>query len=465
MNCSIRRIRKYLAIAAAIQLLVSWGFAQQPLSISVPALIRYGGVLKDEQGTPVLSVTTGVTFAIYKQQDGGAPIWVETQNVTADATGNFSVLLGSTIATGLPSDLFSQQEQRWLGVQLQGQAEQPRVLLVSVPYAFKAQEAETLGGKSVSDFVLANDTNSPVNSGGTGPAASSRANNPSATTLGTWKGTASQGPTNFSGSTTDQIIKLTQSGTGSGVNAAAPTNALFGIATAASGVVYGVQGSASGTGGIALAGNATSATGATFGLKGASASVSGTGMRGLASATTGHTIGVSSQVNSPDGTAALFNNAAGGKIISGQDNGMEIFSLDGSGMLSATSLLASGIVDGEAPVTVTTGATASLGAIYNSGYVYNQDATAAEAVTYTLPTAAAGKQYCIGNSYNGLAANTGILELATSAPGQFIIYNGAISATGGYVISSGAAGDKACVVGVDLTHWEFYPQLGTWTLH
>ena len=32
------------------------------------------------------------------------------------------------------------------------------MLLVSVPYAFKAHEAETLGGKSVSDFVLANNS-------------------------------------------------------------------------------------------------------------------------------------------------------------------------------------------------------------------------------------------------------------------------------------------------------------------
>ena len=66
---------------------------------------------------------------------------------------------GSTTATGLPGDLFSQQEQRWLGVQVQGEPEQPRVLMVSVPYAFKAHEAETLGGRSVSDFVLANGAN------------------------------------------------------------------------------------------------------------------------------------------------------------------------------------------------------------------------------------------------------------------------------------------------------------------
>ncbi|HEY4960070.1 MAG TPA: hypothetical protein VII29_04350, partial [Terriglobales bacterium] len=65
----------------------------------------------------------------------GAPVWLETQNVTPDATGHYSVLLGSSRAEGLPSDLFAAQEERWLGVQVQGQPEQPRVLLVSVPYA------------------------------------------------------------------------------------------------------------------------------------------------------------------------------------------------------------------------------------------------------------------------------------------------------------------------------------------
>src|SRR4029077_15691167 len=40
------------------------------------------------------------------------------------------------------------------GGQVGGQPQRPRVLLVSVPYALKAVEAEKLGGKSVSDFVL-----------------------------------------------------------------------------------------------------------------------------------------------------------------------------------------------------------------------------------------------------------------------------------------------------------------------
>jgi hypothetical protein len=145
------------------------------------------------------------------------------------------------------------------------------------------------------------------------------------------------------------------------------------------------------------------------------------------------------------------------------------------GAATATSLLASGIVDGTSPVTITTtgaaGGGCSLGTAsgcnataYNSGYTYNQHATAATAVRYNLPTAAAGKQFCVANSYNGSAANTGTVSIYGSAAGQYIIFtDGTRSASGGYVISAGAAGDAACVVGVDSTHWQLYVQRGTWT--
>lgn len=142
------------------------------------------------------------------------------------------------------------------------------------------------------------------------------------------------------------------------------------------------------------------------------------------------------------------------------------FTAPNIGAATGTSLLATGNVDGTAPVTITTGTTATLGGTFRSGYTLNQEATAATAVAYTLPTAAAGRQYCIGNSWNGSAATTGVLTLNTSASGQFIIFtDGTLSATGGNVTSGGAAADAACVIGVDATHWQLYVQRGTWTKH
>lgn len=116
------------------------------------------------------------------------------------------------------------------------------------------------------------------------------------------------------------------------------------------------------------------------------------------------------------------------------------------------------VVDTSTPVTVSTTNAAE--------FHFNENATAATAITYDLPTAAAGKQFCFSNAYNGSAANTGTLELLTSASGQFIIFtDGTLSATGGYVISGGAAADAACVAGVDSTHWMLYVQRGTWAKH
>jgi hypothetical protein len=116
------------------------------------------------------------------------------------------------------------------------------------------------------------------------------------------------------------------------------------------------------------------------------------------------------------------------------------------------------VIDTTTPVTVSTTNVAE--------YHNNQNATAATAITYNLPTASAGKQFCFTNSYNGSAADTGTLTLQTSASGQFIIFtDGTLSASNGYVISGGAASDAACVVGVDTTHWQLYTQRGTWTKH
>lgn len=42
--------------------------------------------------------------------------------------------------------LFTSGEARWLGIQVEAQSEQPRVLRLSVRYALKAADAEKVGG-------------------------------------------------------------------------------------------------------------------------------------------------------------------------------------------------------------------------------------------------------------------------------------------------------------------------------
>jgi hypothetical protein len=121
----------------------------------VPRLVNFSGRATDTQGKAISGIA-GATFAIYKDQYEGSPLWLETQNVQADNKGNYTVQLGATKPEGLPLDLFSSGEARWLGVTVNGGQEQPRILLLSVPYALKAADAETIGGLPPSAFVLAN---------------------------------------------------------------------------------------------------------------------------------------------------------------------------------------------------------------------------------------------------------------------------------------------------------------------
>jgi hypothetical protein len=120
----------------------------------VPSVMKFTGTLSGADGKP-LTGTQGVTFLLYKEETGGPPLWIETQNVQADKSGRYSVMLGSATSNGLPAAAFSAGEARWLGVQPSGEAEQPRTLLVSVPYALKALDAETLGGRPASAFMIA----------------------------------------------------------------------------------------------------------------------------------------------------------------------------------------------------------------------------------------------------------------------------------------------------------------------
>jgi hypothetical protein len=189
-------------------------------SLVVPRLIKFSGVLKDRKGEPK-SGAAGVTFAIYAEQEGGAALWMETQNVTLDEGGHYTALLGANSNEGVPVELFTNQwrekdnaetqssprsaerwwrekdtnqwrvasgewrekdnaetqsslrsAERWLGVEGPELQATARVLLVSVPYALKAADAETLGGMPASAFVLASPQTAATATGGSTSGAS-----------------------------------------------------------------------------------------------------------------------------------------------------------------------------------------------------------------------------------------------------------------------------------------------------
>ena len=159
-------------------------------------------------------------------------------------------------------------------------------------------------------------------------------------------------PATFTCSTSGNCVAVTQNGLGHGLSATAragsgiaqgvrgeslsPTGrGVYGVVNQPTGVNYGVRGDSASVQGYGVFGNATSATGLSYGLFGQAASTGGVGLAGRAYSPTGATMGLRGIVDSAAGTAAVFENRAGGQIISGRSSGLvEKFSVDASGNVS-----------------------------------------------------------------------------------------------------------------------------------
>jgi len=272
---------------------------------TVPSLVKFSGTLTGVDGKPLTGVQ-GLTFLLYKEETGGVPVWMETQNVQADKNGRYSVMLGSANAAGLPTEVFVSGEARWLGVQAIGQAEQARTLLVSVPYALKAGDAETLGGKPASAFLTAAPSAATSQAGAQPQAANTIAcASGSACKTGFVPVFSSNGG---SAKVTDSIVKqsggtLQITGDASATGSISSTGDLStsgnvsangnvgatSVTTVnpAGGVSSTMTGAANGIGAVQGFATATGAAGFTFGVIGQSASDSGRGTWGLASGAKG----------------------------------------------------------------------------------------------------------------------------------------------------------------------------------
>ena len=156
----MRRVDVALAGYLVVLLSPTVFFAQAPqqsqsTSMSVPRLIRLTGTFRPADGQNPLSVET-VTVAIYAEETGGAPLWQETQKLTIDPEGRYALLLGAGQPEGVPCAVFASGEPRWMGMvwNRPGEIESARWRATSVPYALRAGDAETLGGKPATAYRL-----------------------------------------------------------------------------------------------------------------------------------------------------------------------------------------------------------------------------------------------------------------------------------------------------------------------
>jgi len=129
----------------------SFGCASLALTLSllagaaraVPDQINAQGVLWDPAGVPIDTNAAEVTLRLWSVASGGVAVWSETQSL-ALTDGVFNALLPSGAGVGFPvavRTLIEGGAPLWLSIQLTGQAELPRVPLVSVPYALHARTA------------------------------------------------------------------------------------------------------------------------------------------------------------------------------------------------------------------------------------------------------------------------------------------------------------------------------------
>jgi hypothetical protein len=122
-------------------------------------------------------------------------------------------------------------DARWLGVTVNGGQEQPRVFLLSVPYALKAADAETIGGLPPSAFVLAAPASVAVATSANANVAASSASSPppASSNVTTTGGTVNALPL-WTTTTDIQSSVIAQTGTGAtakvGINTTKPASTL-----------------------------------------------------------------------------------------------------------------------------------------------------------------------------------------------------------------------------------------------
>lgn len=133
------------------------GMAQH---VAAPSVISYQGKLSQPDGQAVADGGYSIRFSLWTQQAGGVERWNQTQTVQT-SSGVFTALLD----VASPPDLF--KENLWMEVKVGADAPLPRLRIVSVPYALKANSVadNSVGASQIQDGAI---TPSKLSSGATG---------------------------------------------------------------------------------------------------------------------------------------------------------------------------------------------------------------------------------------------------------------------------------------------------------
>jgi hypothetical protein len=110
------------------------------VSAAVPARLNFQARLLNSGGAIVPDTNYSVEFNLYTASSGGSSVWSETHGTVPVKSGYLSVYLGD-VDNDL--DTLDWSQQYWLTMNVNGDGEMnPRLRLTSVPYAFRAGQAD-----------------------------------------------------------------------------------------------------------------------------------------------------------------------------------------------------------------------------------------------------------------------------------------------------------------------------------
>ncbi len=139
-------------LSSLVPLAVMSQAQQAPPSPTTGDFIAYRGTLPSGISKPKDTPDRlEARFAIYREQRGGKALWEETQSISIDASGHYSVILGKTLSKGIPAGILSSDNERWIGVTPEGMHEQPRTRLETSAKlsALPSTEASISGGAAL----------------------------------------------------------------------------------------------------------------------------------------------------------------------------------------------------------------------------------------------------------------------------------------------------------------------------
>lgn len=137
-------------------------------------VLSFQGRLTDSVGNPI-TASTNITFKFFNSSIGGSELYNSSvgnsQVVVPDENGIFSVVIGKTHGTEIPSSVFSENAEVWLEITAGGETMSPRQQIATVAYALNSETLQGLppSASGLKDTVLVIDGQGNLNLGETSP--------------------------------------------------------------------------------------------------------------------------------------------------------------------------------------------------------------------------------------------------------------------------------------------------------